>query len=139
MLIGLLLGRLIVARGLPASLSDWRPRSAPGQALVWGGRHSLVLYLVHQPIFIGIIFVISILVGPRYMASMETFRATCQQQCETSGGQAALCTRACGCIADGAEAQGIGGAVAQNRLSSEQRKTFDEITKVCIRREPLAP
>ncbi len=139
MLIGLLLGRMILARGLPAWLANWRPSMAPAKALVWGGRHSLLLYLVHQPIFIGIVFVISILLGPRYTASIETFRATCQQQCLTSGGQAALCTRACGCIADGSEAQGIGGAVAQNRLSSEQRQKFDEITKVCIRREPLAP
>jgi uncharacterized membrane protein len=139
MLIGLLLGRVILARGLPASLADWRPRTAPGQALVWGGRHSLLLYLVHQPIFIGVIFVISILVGPRYTASMDTFRATCQQQCVTSGGQPALCERACGCIADESKTQGIGGAVAQNRLSSEQRQKFDEVTKLCIRRDPLAP
>jgi uncharacterized membrane protein len=139
MLIGLLLGRMILARGLPAPLADWRPVTAPAKALVLGGRHTLLLYLVHQPIFIGIVFVISILVGPRYTASIATFRATCEQQCVTSGGQVALCARACGCIADGSEAQGIGGAVAQNRLSSEQRQKFDAITKVCIRREPVAP
>jgi hypothetical protein len=50
-----------------------------------------------------------------------------------------LCERACGCIADESKTQGIGGAVAQNRLSSEQRQKFDEVTKLCIRRDPLAP
>lgn len=139
MLIGLLLGRIILARGLPAPLANWRPVSKPAKALVLGGRHTLLLYLVHQPIFIGVIFVISILVGPRYTASIATFRATCEQQCVTSGGQVALCARACGCIAEGSEAQGIGSAVAQNRLSSEQRQKFDAITKTCIRREPIAP
>jgi len=44
-----------------------------------------------------------------------------------------------GCIADESQAQGIGGAVAQNRLSSTQRQTFDAITQACIRRDPPAP
>jgi uncharacterized membrane protein len=139
MLIGLLLGRVILARGLPASLATWEPSTLPGRALVLGGRHSLLLYLVHQPIFIGLVFVVSMLVSPLYVASIETFRATCQQQCVASGGQAGLCTNACGCIADESGRQGIGGAVAQNRLSTDQRRTFDAITRACIHREPPAP
>lgn len=137
MLIGLLLGRMIVARGLPAPLAQWRPQTTPGKALVFGGRHSLLLYLTHQPVFIGIVFVISMLVGPG--AGVGAFRASCEKQCVSSGGQVALCARACGCIAEGAEAQGIGGAVARNRLSVDQRHTFDAITKACIHREPPAP
>ncbi len=139
MLAGLLLGRAILARGLPAPVTDWAPRGVVGKALTLGGRHSLLLYLVHQPIFIAIIFVISVLVGPQYGASIDAFRTSCESQCVASSGQPALCTRACGCIADEAQKQGMGGAVAQNRLSSDQRVTFDAITKACIRREPPAP
>jgi uncharacterized membrane protein len=139
MLIGLLLGRAVRARGLPGVLDSWRPGGAVGRTLVLGGRHSLLLYLVHQPIFFALVFIASILVQPPYAASIETFRASCEQQCVTSGGLAGLCTRACGCIADEAQAQGIGGAVAQNRLSSTQRHAFDGITKACIRGDPPAP
>ena len=120
-------------------LDSWRPGGAVGRTLVLGGRHSLLLYLVHQPIFFALVFIASILVQPPYAASIETFRASCEQQCVTSGGLAGLCTRACGCIADEAQAQGIGGAVAQNRLSSTQRHAFDGITKACIRGDPPAP
>ena len=139
MLVGVLLGRVILARGLPSRLADWRPASLPARALVLGGRHSLLLYLVHQPVFIAIVFVISMLVGPRYAATIEDFKSSCEKQCAASGGQAPLCTRACGCIADGSVAQGIDSAVARNQLSSDQRKTFDTITKACIHREPPAP
>lgn len=139
MLAGVLLGRAILARGLPAALADWRPRGTAGRALVLGGRHSLLLYLVHQPVFIAIVFVISIIAGPSGPANMDGFRTSCETQCVASGGQAGLCSRACGCIAEGAQAQGIGGAVAQNRLSGDQRKIFDDVTKACIRRDPPPP
>jgi uncharacterized membrane protein len=139
MLAGLLLGRAVRTRGLPGVLDGWRPGGAVARTLVLGGRHSLLLYLAHQPIFFALVFIASILVQPPYAANIETFRTSCEQQCATSGGLAGLCTRACGCIAADSQAQGIGGAVAQNRLSTDQRKTFDAITQACIRRDPPAP
>ncbi|MDB5642231.1 MAG: hypothetical protein JWN07_1548 [Hyphomicrobiales bacterium] len=139
MLIGVLAGRAVLARGLPAAVDAWRPRGVAGRALVLGGQHSLLLYLVHQPIFLALVFIASTIVQPPFAASIDTFRLECEKQCMTSGGLAGLCTRACGCIATDAQAKGIGGAVAQNRLSTEQRKTFDDITKACIRRDPPAP
>lgn len=140
MLAGVLLGRAIVARGLPFGLSDWRPHGSGSRLLVLGGRHSLLLYLVHQPIFVAILFVISTISGPLYTPNIQSFQTSCEKQCVASGGQAPLCTRACGCIANEAEAQGMGRAVAQNRLSTDERKRFDEITKACIRTSaPIPP
>ncbi len=51
-LIGVAVGRWIKAR---APFKDWRAQSPVRKALVWGGRHSLILYLLHQPIFIGLL------------------------------------------------------------------------------------
>ena len=47
-LAGLVASRLDAARA-------WRPRTAVGRALVFAGRHSLVIYLTHQIVLLGIL------------------------------------------------------------------------------------
>ena len=41
------------------------PRSAPARALAWMGRHSLAIYLIHQPILIGAILLYQTVSGAR--------------------------------------------------------------------------
>ena len=51
-LIGVAIGCWIKGR---APLKHWRAGSSSAKVLVWGGRHSLILYLIHQPIFVGLL------------------------------------------------------------------------------------
>ena len=137
LLAGLLLGRALLARGLPGWLDGWQPRGWLGKTLVFGGRHSLLVYLIHQPVFIAVIFVITMLSGQRLVPGVENFTRSCAQQCTTSGAEAGFCARACGCIATQAQAENIWRPVADNRLTPDERVKFDEITKVCVRRGAL--
>ncbi|MGV6871711.1 heparan-alpha-glucosaminide N-acetyltransferase [Pseudochelatococcus sp. B33] len=34
---------------------QWRPRAVPGRALVFAGRHSLIIYLTHQIVLLGLL------------------------------------------------------------------------------------
>lgn len=55
MLIGIALARLMARAGLWSNLSIWTPGRL-GRALAWPGQHSLVLYLVHQPVLFGAVW-----------------------------------------------------------------------------------
>ena len=145
MLLGVLAGRAMAAKALPQWLEIWQPKNALGRACVWGGRHTLVLYLTHQPVLFALVFIGASLSAPReadLLGAQSGFMRGCETQCVTTGGEAGLCTRACGCIAQDATDKGMGRAVARNQLTPEEQMTFNEITKACLRRlmpQPPAP
>jgi uncharacterized membrane protein len=37
------------------SLRAWQPRSGAARLLAWAGRHSLAIYMIHQPVLIGLL------------------------------------------------------------------------------------
>ncbi|MGV8841039.1 MAG: DUF1624 domain-containing protein [Bauldia sp.] len=52
-LLGIAATKLALARGLDVRWSAWQPRGAIPHALIWAGRWSLVIYLVHQLILLA--------------------------------------------------------------------------------------
>ncbi len=145
LLLGQLTGRVIASHGLPGTLDTWSAQNATSRTLVLGGRHTLLIYLTHQPVLIGLVFVAAMVLQPGasdITASSSNFMGACERQCVTTGGEEALCTRACGCIAQEAGAQGMSRAVARNQLTADEQVKFNDITKACLRRlvpQPPSP
>ena len=90
---GVLTGRLAVYRRLPTAASP-----AP-KALAWIGRHSLPIYLAHQPVLFGLALAVSFVLPPQRAELTTGFVSACRAECVATGANASLCETACGCAA----------------------------------------
>lgn len=63
MLIGIAIARLLVPYAAKAAWARWTPGDPATRMLALAGRHSLLIYLLHQPILMGILFGIARLTG----------------------------------------------------------------------------
>jgi uncharacterized membrane protein len=57
-LIGIAGARIALAQASKAEWSRWQPRSAVSRVLALAGRHSLAVYLVHQPVLIATLWLV---------------------------------------------------------------------------------
>ena len=136
-LAGLVAARWLLARGLPAWMTNWRAQAPAARALVWGGRHALLVYLVHQPVFLAVLFIVAQVVGPQAarVPQDDPFVASCTAQCvATSGGQQA-CRNVCLCISGEIRKEApLWRRLVGEGLSPADRVTIDGFTRQCIAR-----
>jgi uncharacterized membrane protein len=99
-LAGIGLARLALPRISGTRLASWTPQAAPGRWLALGGRHSLLVYLVHQPLLIGLLYAVTALTELPAQRGADGFVASCSATCEARGNEAGLCRRTCQCVAD---------------------------------------
>jgi len=58
-LIGIYLGQLLSQRPAGSFFPRWKNTHPATQLLALGGRHSLHIYMLHQPLFLGILYIIN--------------------------------------------------------------------------------
>jgi len=58
-LLGLFLGKLFLRSEWSKGLSDWHSDHAAARLLAFAGRHSLVIYIAHQPVLLGLLWAAS--------------------------------------------------------------------------------
>jgi uncharacterized membrane protein len=58
-LIGIAGARVALARASKAEWARWQPRSAVSRVLALAGRHSLAVYLMHQPVLLGALWLVA--------------------------------------------------------------------------------
>ena len=129
-LIGLGLTRLALPQLLASKLSRWRP-GPPGRALAFAGRHSLAIYLIHQPILFALLFVGAQLSGEPARHDRERYIAACRPACVESGGEIEACARACECVAAAAEKTGLLASLTSHSVNSENRARVTGIVGTC--------
>lgn len=58
-LLGIFVGKRLVSMREPGELRSWQPRWAPVRWVAFAGRHTLFLYVAHQPVFLGLLYLVA--------------------------------------------------------------------------------
>ncbi len=97
--------------------------------LAWLGRHSLALYLIHQPLLFGLFTALAFVGAAPSDRSSGGFVGACVAQCEASGGERSVCREACACIAEHAASEEL-----PNEAKAREKR-LDELARDCLARE----
>jgi uncharacterized membrane protein len=128
-LIGIALAKLAASRGF----FIWLAKINPGRwarPLAFAGRHSLAVYLIHQPVLIACLWLFSqVFPAPAETPAVQ-FRASCEATCEESR-DAEFCTRYCVCMLDALERDDSLDRLFAGDQSAELRSRLEASAEQC--------
>lgn len=113
--------------GVGAALLVPLPQSGVKRnALTFAGRHSLAIYLLHQPLLFGIFSTVAFLTPAP--DETQAFVAACERGCISHGSTQESCHRACVCTAEKAIGERV---LAKARDEGERMRRLQEIGLRC--------
>ncbi len=135
MLIGLSLGKLVLSGGSLANIRGPLTATKPFRTLAFAGRHSLAVYLIHQPVLFAMVWLAAQMFTPKAIPDItpETFVNACEARCTAANSPAPYCARACGCITKSALTHGLWADLTRGKLSARQQEDYDGIIATCRR------
>ncbi len=133
MLIGLSVGKLVLAKGWMVNVRGPFTATKSFMALALAGRHSLAIYLIHQPVLFGLVWVAAQFVQPKAIPDItpDTFVRACEARCGAANSPAGYCARACGCITKSTLTHGLWTELTRGKLTPRQQEEYDGIIATC--------
>jgi uncharacterized membrane protein len=128
-LVGIALAKSLLQAGLvwrlaSLRLGDW------ARPFRFAGRHSLAVYLLHQPVLIGCVWLFAQIWPPQVESQQARFIQSCEARCtETQG--ADLCQRYCGCMLDRIESANLLQPMFSDTVTEELNSRLGDLAVSC--------
>lgn len=130
-LAGVALGRV----GDPVRwLAQGEPVLRGAKALAWIGRHSLVIYLAHQPLIYGALSGVAAITGPNQAAEAAPFLRNCAARCGEAGQPEEVCRIACRCTLVELRRGPLWTNMVGGRVSGDEAGQIGQVARSCLAR-----
>ncbi len=136
-LAGVVAGRLFLQYVADSPLARWDPGDTWPRSLMVVGRWSLVIYLIHQPILVGILYLTAPLTMPRVEAR-RAFMGDCVAACTAEGRGGDTCAAYCSCMFPGLYGSDLYNIASRDAMTEEQRQRVDALSRICAANAPAA-
>ncbi len=95
------------------------------------GRWSLIIYLLHQPILLSVLYPLSIYLKPAEQGRGEAFYGACFSNCLEMGNNAPYCASYCQCSLELVEKENLWAIINSPDPNMEQSEKIMSIAKLC--------
>ncbi|MCG7394120.1 DUF1624 domain-containing protein [Microvirga sp. ACRRW] len=134
-LFGIVAGKALLLRTGTMRLARWQARDVLSRTLVWAGRKSLPIYLVHQLVLLGLLFGVLQITGPNLKAEAQPFMNECVSTCLMNA-QPATCNAVCSCTVDTLRQSDLWQKVLRGETTAEDQTQISRTAQQCLRRAP---